>query len=75
MKLSKRSTIYFEPEIHKALRVKAATLNLSVSEMVNEAMRLALREDREDLNALVEREAEPTLSHQELLDALKLHGK
>lgn len=73
--MSKRSTIYFEPEIHQALRVKAASTHQSVSEVVNEAVRLALREDAEDLNAFEERAAEPTLSYEALLKDLKSHGK
>jgi plasmid stability protein len=73
--LSKRSTVYFEPEIHHALRVKAANTHQSVSELVNEAVRLALREDQEDLSAFEERAAEPTLSHEALLKDLKSHGK
>jgi len=73
--MSKRSTIYFEPEIHHALRVKAANTHQSVSEVVNEAVRLALREDAEDLRAFEERAEEPTLSYEALLDNLKSHGK
>ena len=73
--LSKRATVYFEPEIHHALRVKAANTHQSVSEVVNEAVRLALREDQEDLNAFEERVAEPTLSYEALLKDLKSHGK
>lgn len=73
--LSKRSTVYFEPEIHHALRVKAANSHQSVSEVVNEAVRLALREDEEDLSAYDERAAEPTLSYEALLKDLKTHGK
>ncbi len=73
--LSKRSTVYFEPEIHHALRVKAASSNQSVSEVVNEAVRIALREDQEDLHVFEERVNEPTLSYEELLDDLKAHGK
>ncbi len=74
-KLSKRSTVYFETEIHQALRIKAATTHQSVSELVNEAVRIALREDQEDLNAFSQRADEPTLSYEELLQDLKLHGK
>ena len=73
--LSKRSTVYFEPEIHQALRMKAATANISVSDVVNEAVRMALQEDQEDLNAFEERSSEPTLSYEELLNDLKSHGK
>ena len=73
--LSKRSTVYFEPEIHQALRIKAATTNTSVSEVVNEAVRIALREDQEDLSVFEERVNGPTLSYEELLKDLKAHGK
>lgn len=72
---SKRATVYFEPEIHHALRVKAANTHQSISEVVNEAVRLALREDQEDLSAFEERVAEPTLSYEALLKDLKSHGK
>jgi len=73
--LSKRSTVYFEANVHQALRVKAATTHQSVSELVNEAVRLALREDQEDLQAFTQRAGETTLSYEELLEDLKLHGK
>ncbi len=73
--LSKRSTVYFEADVHQALRIKAATTHQSVSEVVNEAVRLALREDQEDLNAFSERAKEATLSYEELLEDLKSHGK
>jgi plasmid stability protein len=73
--LSKRSTIYFDPDLHRALRIKAATSHQSVSEIVNNALRQALREDQEDLAAFADRAKEPTLSYEELLDDLKAHGK
>ena len=73
--LSKRSTAYFEPSIHHALKVKAASTHQSVSEVVNDAMRHALREDQEDLSAFEERKNEPTLSYEELLEDLKANGK
>lgn len=73
--LSKRSTVYFEPEIHQALRMKAATAHISISDVVNEAVRLALQEDQEDLKVFEERATESTLSYEELLNDLKSHGK
>lgn len=73
--LSKRSTVYFEPKIHHALRIKAAAADVSVSEVVNEAVRIALREDQEDLGAFEERADEPTLSYEDLLKDLESHGK
>jgi hypothetical protein len=73
--LSKRSTVYFEPEIHQALRMKAASAHISVSEIVNEAVRIALREDQEDLSAFEQRAGEPVLSYEELLKNLESNGK
>ncbi|MBK8974038.1 MAG: CopG family transcriptional regulator [Hahellaceae bacterium] len=73
--LSKRSTVYFEPSIHQALRLRAATSNVSFSEIVDEAVRLLMREDQEDLTAFAEREAEPEISYEALLSDLKKHGK
>ena len=72
---SKRSTVYFEPEVHQALRLKAAYTHRSVSELVNEAVRNLLQEDHEDLAAFADRVSEPTMTYEELLDDLKAHGK
>ena len=67
--LSKRSTIYFEPNIHQALKLKAASSHLSVSELVDEAVRLLMSEDQEDLAAFSDREREKEIND------LKKHGK
>jgi len=72
---AKRSTIYFESELHQALRMKAASTNRSVSDIVNEAVRQALKEDQEDLAAFSDRVAEPTITYEQLLDDLKRHGR
>ena len=73
--LSKRSTIYFDPSIHQALRLKSATTHLSLSELVNEAVRLFMREDQEDLEAVAKRAKEPEISYEALLNDLKKHDK
>jgi predicted transcriptional regulator len=73
--LSKRATIYLDPTLHRALRLKAASSNRTVSDLVNEAIRQSLREDQEDLAAFAERVAEPAMSYEELLTDLKDHGK
>jgi plasmid stability protein len=73
--MTKRSTIYFEPEIHRALRVKAAHTGRSISYLVNEVVRRALSEDQEDLSAFEERASEPTITYEALLNDLKAHGK
>ncbi len=72
---SKRSTVYFEPEVHQALRLKAALTHRSVSDLVNEAVRNVLQEDQEDLEAYSTRISEPTITYEELLNDLKAHGK
>ncbi|MBL4869008.1 MAG: CopG family transcriptional regulator [Moraxellaceae bacterium] len=73
--LSKRSTIYFEPAIHQALKLKSASSHLSVSELVDEAVRLLMSEDQEDLAAFSERADEKEISYEALLNDLKKHGK
>jgi len=74
-KSAKRATVYFEPALHKAVRLKAADTHRSISDIVNDAVRWALREDQEDLAAFEERVAEPTISYEALLKDLKAHGK
>jgi hypothetical protein len=71
----KRATVYFEPALHKAIRLKAAHTHRSMSDIVNDAVRLALREDEEDLAAFEDRVAEPVMSYEALLKDLKAHGK
>ena len=73
--LSKRSTVYFDPAIHQALKVKSATCDQSVSELIDEALKLFMREDQEDLQAFTDRATEPEISYEELLIDLKKHGK
>ncbi len=70
-----RATVYFEPQLHRALRVKAAHTHRSLSEIVNDAVRLALREDQQDLAAFEDRAAEPEISYEALLKDLKAHGQ
>ena len=67
---SKRMTIYFDPQIHAALKLKASLSHRSVSEIVNEAVAAALAEDQEDLAAFDERSAEALLTYEQLLDDL-----
>ena len=72
---SKRSTVYFDENLHAALRLKAAHTHRSVSDIVNDAVRVALAEDQEDLAAFQDRADEPTLSYEEFLNDLKAHGQ
>jgi len=70
----RRVTVYFEPEIHRVLRLKAAETDRSVSQLVNEAVRLSLSEDLEDLAAFDERAGESTLSFENVLKDMKQRG-
>jgi hypothetical protein len=75
MQDTKRATIYFEASVHHALRIKAADLHCSISEIVNRALRQTLREDAVDLAAFEERVAEPEITYEALLKDLKKRGK
>lgn len=70
-----RSTFYLDPALHQALRIKAASVGCSMSEIVNDAVRAALREDEEDLAAFTSRAAEKTLSYEEFLAQIKADGR
>lgn len=75
MQTSKRATVYFDPEIHRALRLKAAATERSISELVNEAVELALGEDAEDLVAFAQRRGGSLLSFDEVVQDLKRRGR
>ncbi len=71
----KRATIYLDPELHKALKLKAVETSRSVSELVNNAIREALAEDAEDLEAFEERAGESLISYDEMVKRLKRDGR
>lgn len=73
--VNKRATIYFEPALHQAIRLKAAHTQRSISDIVNDAVRMALREDQTDLTAFDERSAEAELSYEAMLKEMKNHGR
>jgi predicted transcriptional regulator len=73
--MNKRATIYFDPEIHRILKVKAVETERSISDIVNDALRADLAQDQEDLAAIDARAKEPTVSYEELLKKLKADGK
>ncbi len=71
---SVRATLYLDPALHQALRLKAATAHRTMSDIVNDALRAALREDEEDLSAFVDRIKEEAVSYEALLARLKADG-
>lgn len=73
--LIKRSTIYFNPDIHKVLKLKAIETSRSISDIVNEALVHELSNDAEDLQAFKDRRYEPTVSFESMVSELKADGK
>jgi hypothetical protein len=71
---TKRATIYLDPGLHKALKLKAVETSKSVSELVNDAVRESLAEDAEDLESFAERVAEPLVSYEAMVKRLKRDG-
>ena len=73
--LTKRATVYFDPAIHRVLKLKAVETEHSISDIVNEALRHELAEDQEDLAVFSKRAKEPAISYEVLLKKLKADGK
>ena len=71
----KRATVYFDPYLHRALRLKAAETDRSISQLVNEAVKSALGEDADDIEAFNVREKEADYSFEEVVKDLKRRGK
>lgn len=71
----KRTTVYFEPAIHRALRLKSLETERSVSELVNESVKIALGEDAEDMAALEARASEESLSFEQVVKDMKRRGQ
>jgi len=73
--LTKRSTVYLDPILHKALRLKALETSRSMSELINEAIRESIAEDAEDLAVFDERADEPLISYDKMVKRLKKDGR
>jgi plasmid stability protein len=71
----KRATVYFDPGIHKALRIKAAQTDRSVSDLVGAAVRQSLAEDADDLAAFDARAKEPDLAFERVLADMRRRGR
>lgn len=73
--LSKRSTIYLDPVLHKALKIKSLETSRSMSELVNDAVKESLAEDAEDLAIFDEMQDEPLISYEDMIKRLKKDGR
>ena len=71
---AKRATIYFDPDLHKALKLKSVETSRSITDLVNEAVREALSEDAEDIIAFEKRKGEPLISYDQMVKKLKRNG-
>ncbi len=72
---TKRATIYFDADVHRALRLRAAACSRSISDMVNEAVRMTLSEDADDLRDADQRQDEPSSSFEEFVTSLRDSGR
>jgi hypothetical protein len=72
---SKRATVYFDASVHRAVRLKAAATDRTISEVVNDAVKLALAEDAEDQTAFTERADERELDFDKVVKSFKRRGK
>ena len=75
MSTTKRATVYLEAPLHRALRLKSAETEASISELVNAAVRHSLAEDADDLAAFRDRVKEPRMSFESVVRDLKKRGK
>ena len=74
MEDSRRSTVYLEPRLHTALKLKAAHLDRTLSDLVNEAIRQSLAEDADDLDAIEKRKNKPERSFEAFVTELRKDG-
>jgi hypothetical protein len=72
---AKRTTIYFEPALYRALRIKAGETETSISDIVNAAVRQSLTEDAADVAIFKARAREPVLAFEDMLKDLKRPGR
>ncbi len=73
--LTKPTTVYLDPALHKALRLKSIETSRSMSDIVNDAIREELAEDADDLAAFEARKNEPTVTFEDFVKELKRDGK
>ena len=73
--LTKKTTVYFDPDVHKVLKKKAKSTNQSISEMLDCYIRYEISQDESDLKIFAERDAEPTVPFEDVVKKLKKNGK
>ena len=71
----RRATVYLDPRLHRALRLKAAETDRSVSEIVNDAVRSTLADEAEDLAAFEKRAHERRFPLEQIFREMKKRGQ
>ena len=69
-----RTTVYLDPKIHRAIKMRAVQMSMSLSQVITEALQLSLKEDAIDLQAIKDRVSEPSRSYEAVLKDLKKDG-
>ncbi len=72
---NKRATVYLDPGLHRALKIKSARIDRTISDLINDAVRLTLSEDYEDILAIEKRQDEANIDFKDVLKDLKDSGK
>jgi len=72
---TKRTTVYLNSALHKALRVKALETDHSMSDLIQEAIRLSLAEDANDFSAYDQRKDESGMAYEDMLRTLRENGR
>lgn len=72
--MTKRATVYLDPDLHKALRLQSIETSQSVSALINAAVRDELAEDLGDLALFDARENEPVVEFEDFVKGLKRDG-
>ncbi len=75
MSIPKRATVYFEPSVHRALRLRAAASDRPISDMVNDAVKAYLADDASDLEAIAARRTERSESFESCVRSMKRRGQ
>jgi hypothetical protein len=71
-KQAKRATVYLDPDLHRAVKIKAGLASVTISELISEAIRDSLREDTADIEALESSKNEPSVSLEDVLKEFNL---
>ena len=72
--MTTKATIYIDPRLHRAAKIKAAETNRTLSDLMAEGLREILREDAADLDTIRKRASEPSRSLEAVLKDLKRDG-